>query len=151
MNYEKRYTDEAGNYDIYMIYDDGREQKVSESQDLFQDWLNAGHFPDEIAYTPPEPPPVPSVEEQVRMLHAAFKSYQSDKMDDLESSLNYMAMDKGSTKAAANVQWIENLWNDKKTREAGINSSEKVDTDFSPHGLPPYSLLEIKEEVEGLS
>ena len=53
MTYKKHYTDENGSYEIIMYYDDGRTQVVSETQDLYQDWLAEGNTPEEVPYVPP--------------------------------------------------------------------------------------------------
>lgn len=51
--YHKKFKDKAGNFDIVLIYPDGREQTVSEDQDLYHQWLAEGNLPAEIPYTAP--------------------------------------------------------------------------------------------------
>jgi hypothetical protein len=60
--YKKKYTDDQGTYGIFEVYPDGRELLVSESQDLYQEWLAAGNAPEEVPYTEPEPDPEPDPE-----------------------------------------------------------------------------------------
>lgn len=150
MNYEKRYTDAVGNYEIYFIYDDGREQRVSDIQDLYQAWLADGNTPTEIEYVEPSPPPIPSIEEQQRMLEQACRRYQDQYFSDSDRNLMLLkAVTELTPKAVAMREWFSVLWQiDYQARLAGINEETMVDIDFSGHGIPPYGILEtIGEEI----
>lgn len=51
MKYLKKMKSDG--YDIVLAYDDGREQAVSENQDLYLQWLANGNQPEVIPYVAP--------------------------------------------------------------------------------------------------
>ena len=59
MTYRKHLT--ADSYRMVLVYDDGREQEVSNDQDLLLQWLAAGNVPEEVPYVAPPPAtPIPT-------------------------------------------------------------------------------------------
>jgi len=67
--YKKKLLSEDGSkFQIILYYDDGRTQNVSENQDLYQVWLEAGNTPEEIAYVEPAPAPPAPIRQISRLL-----------------------------------------------------------------------------------
>lgn len=73
--YELRYHGpEPADFHVYRLYPNGRRQKVSEQQDLYQAWLAAGNSPTVVAYTPPAEPPAPIFSADEQAVYASILS-----------------------------------------------------------------------------
>lgn len=145
MLYEKRYTDESGNYEIWYCPENGTSKQVSELQDLYTAWLTEGNEPEEVAYVAPEVV-IPSTEQQIAALWTACKNYQQSRIDDAGIAVMYRKLDAGGAKAEANINWVLSLWNDYYIRREAVNSEADSDYDFSNNGELPYDFYEAYAE-----
>lgn len=146
MGYKKVYTNaEHTAHKLVQVYDDGREQEVSETQDLYIAWLAEGNTPEEVAYVAPIVV-IPDTDAQTARLWSECKSYQQSRLDDAGySEMRFKALD-GGTKAAAIVAWVIALWQDYYTRKSAVTSSTDSDYDFSNNGELPYGFYEAYAE-----
>lgn len=146
MSYKKVYTnEEQTEYKIVLVYDSGKEQKVSENQDLYIAWLAEGNTPEVVAYVAPTVV-IPETEAQRARLWSECKSYQQSRIDDAGIAVMYRKADEGGTKAAAIIAWVKTLWNDYYTRKNAVSSEVEANYDFSNNGELTYSFYEAYAE-----
>jgi hypothetical protein len=149
MNYEKRYINDNNDYHIYFIYDDGREQKVLENQDLYQAWLTEGNTPTEIPYVAPEII-IPSVEKQKLNLYESYITYRRNQIDDAGLAVIVIKSnnDSNKVKSKADKDYFEILWQDYKTRYNAVTDEIDSNYDFSNNGNMPYTFEDIYNEAD---
>ena len=104
MNYKKVNTNEAHTeYNIVLVYDNGKEQIVSKSQDLYTAWLAQGNTPEEVAYVAPEPSPEPPVKE-ITKLTIVDRLIAIDKLSDALTVIESNATQKARWDAAMYIK-----------------------------------------------